>query len=585
MIDQPMAAGDAHPDLSAPKVDPPTRRFAPLSGWLLVAGLIAIEFLLFRRFLLREVVWAYSPDFDQAAYLRQAYELYEQIRTAGLWQAIAHQPQAPQGAFLQLQAALLFKLVGHASRFIALSLNFFYFAIFQIALIGSLRWVTRRWSLAFIAVGLLMAAGTTFNTSGGIYDFRMDFIALCLYGTFLCGVIRSRVFSLAGWSVAAGLCGALLICFRFITASYLAALLGTLAVLAAAQLIRGNPETRRDAYRRLRGILLAGGVLVMLAGPVLWSRRSAIHDYYVVNHVTGAEKEVRAAETGTTHVWDALAYYPTNLVRVHAGALFFIPVVGVFLFATFVAVRLKSDTNDVAVQAHSPPFPLRLALGFVTASFLIPLAILTSDVSKSPVVGGILVAPLLWVVMLGIVGLTKAGRKKEIRRFIEAALAVVAVLVVVFGLTVQARKYSQSRWMSQHRRGVQNVTALCDLIASHAKAAGWRDIAVFNDSVADYLNVQNIEVLTYERHGYILQAGDQFSSLLEVPQQQVFDLLAGSHFVILSHRVWPPPAYDYPIDLELEGLHPQLESFCRREMRQIGHYRIFDREIDVFMRR
>jgi hypothetical protein len=324
---------------------------------------------------------------------------------------------------------------------------------------------------------------------------------------------------------------------------------------------------------------------VILAGPVLWSRRSAIHDYYVVNHVTGAEKEVRAAETGTTRFWDALVYYPINLSHVHAGALFFIPVVAVFLFAIFVAVRLKSATSEVAVQAHSPPFPWRLALVFVAASLLIPLAILTSDVSKSPVVGGILVAPLLWIVMLGIVGLTKTSRQKGFRRSIETAFAVVAVLVVAFGLTVQARKYSQNRWMSHHRRGVENVTALCDLIASHANTAGWRDIAVFNDSAADYLNVQNIEVLTYERHGYILQAGDQFSSLLEVPPQQVFDLLADSHFAILSHRVWPPPAYDYPIDVELERVHPQLEAFCRREMTQIGHYRIFDREIDVFMRR
>jgi hypothetical protein len=585
MIDQPAAQGDAVPDPPSPNVDPPARRFAPLSGWLLVAGLIAIEFLLFRHFLLREVVWAYSPDFDQAAYLRQAYELYEQIRAAGLWRGLAHQPQAPQGAFLQLQAALLFTLLGHASRFIALSLNFFYFATFQIALLGSLRWLTRRWSLAFVGVGLLLAAGTTFNTSGGIYDFRMDFIAFCLYGTFLCAVIRSRVFSLAGWSLAAGLCGTLLICFRFITASYLAAVLGIMVVLTAAQLIRGNPEPRREAYRRLRGILLAGGVLVILAGPILWSRRAAIHDYYVVNHVTGAEKEVRAAETGTTHLRDAIVYYPTNLSRVHAGALFFIPVVAMFLLAVFLAMRAKSATNEVAIQVHSPPFPLRLALVFVTASLLIPLAILTSDVSKSPVVGGILVAPLLWIVMLGIVGLTKTSRQKEFRRSIETAFVVAAVLVVVFGLTVQARKYSQSRWMSHHRRGVENVTALCDLIASHAKAAGWSDIAVFNDSVADYLNVQNIEVLTYERHGYILQAGDQFSSVLEVPQQQVFDLLAGSHFAILSHRVWPPPAYDYPIDLELERLHPQLEAICRREMTQIGHYRIFDREIEVFMRR
>lgn len=557
----------------------------PVCGWLAMAGLVLLEWILFRRFLLREVVWAYPPDFDQAAYLRQAYELYERIRTAGVWQGITHQPDAPQGAFLQLQAALLFDLLGHASRFIALSLNFFYFALFQIALFGTLRWLAKRWSVAFLSVGLLMMACTTFNTAGGIYDFRMDFTALCLYGTFLCCVIRSGVFAQWGWSLVAGLCGALLVCFRFITATYLIGLLAIIAMLAMISAARGQGVQKRDALRQLRGTLIAGLALALLAGPVLWSRRAAIHDYYVVNHVTGAEKEVRAAETGTTQLFNALIYYPTSLRREHAGNVFLGAAVFALLIGAAVAFRCKRKPGEVADDSEFGNYPLGLASLFVGVSLLLPLAILTSDISKSPVVGGILVSPLLWLVMLGFVGLTKTCRRVQFPQSREIALAVLAAMMIGLGITVQARSYAHIRLMRDHRRGVQNIAALSDLIAEKSNSRGWRDVAIFNDTVADYLNVQNVEILAYERHGYILKAGDQFGSLLEIPEAQVFKRLRESHFAILTRRIYPPPPYDYPIDLELDRLHPQLEAICRHEMALIAHYRIFDRNIDLYMRR
>jgi hypothetical protein len=486
-------------------------------------------------------------------------------------------------------------MIGGGSRFAALLPNFIYFALLQIALVGAMRWLAGRWSTAFLGLGLLLMARSPFNTAGGIYDFRMDFIAFCLYGMFLCCAIRSNLFMRVRWSAAAGLCGAALICFRFITAGYLAPLLILAGVAAIVGSVRGSVAHRRQSLRRLYGTLVAGGVILLLAGPLLWGHRQAIHDYYVVNHVTGAEKDVRAAETGTTRLTDALVYYPNSLRADHAGPVFLIAAVALLLGAGTLGrfgrnvpeltalppEKMDLRGDDVAERRLS----LAAGFAFVGAAFLLPLAILTADVSKSPVVAGILVPPVLWLVMLGVAGLGRVYGFRAIAGPAKTGFCVLAGLMMGLGIWMHARMYSQERWMSHHRRGVQNVAALCELIARKAQAAGWHDIAVFDDTEAGYLNVENIEVLTYERHGYILQVGDEIGSVLELPEKQVFALLAGSHFAILSHRVWPPPAYDYPIDLELERLHPQLEAFCHREMTQIGHYRIFDREIDVFMRR
>jgi len=561
-----------------------SRRFPPAIGWTVVTVLLIAEFILFRRFVVREVVWAYPPNTDQVAYLQQSYELFEQMRSHGVWHAVAHQPEAPQGAFLQLQAALLFRAIGGASRFAALSLNFFYFALFQVALVGSLRWLTGRWSIGFIGLGLLLTAKSPFNEAGGIYDFRIDFIAFCLYGTFLCFVIRSSVFARARWSALAGACGAVLICFRFIAAVYVVGLLAIVVVSLAIFALPRPGQIRELALQRIRGLLVACTTIALLAGPILWSRRGAIHDYYVVNHVTGAEKDVRAAEAGTTHLWDALAYYPRSLYLDHAGYSFAIAAAVVLACALIVFLRRR--VRDGALRESAPTtFPIKPAVTFIAASLLLPLAVLTADVSKSPVVADIMVAPLIWLVMLGFISLTRADQPEPIGPPCQTAFGIAAIVLLGVGITVQARSYSHTRWMSQHRRGVERITAMCDLIADQAKARGWRDIAVFNDSVTDYLNVQSVGVLTYERHGYLLQAGDQFASLLQVPDAKVFALLGSSQFAILSHRIWPAPPYDYPINLELARLHPQLEAICHRDMTTIGRYRIFDREIDVFVRR
>ena len=126
---------------------------------------------------------------------------------------------APSRTQLPLQAALLYLAIG-PSRLSALTLSFAYFALFQAVLAGTVRRTTGRWSAAFLALGILLAARTTFLRAGGIMDFRIDFTAACLYGTFLCAVSRSEMFRSWGWSVGVGAVATLLILFRFVTAPY-----------------------------------------------------------------------------------------------------------------------------------------------------------------------------------------------------------------------------------------------------------------------------------------------------------------------------------------------------------------------------
>jgi hypothetical protein len=136
--------------------------------------------------------------------------------------------------------------------------------------------------------------------------------------------------------------------------------------------------------------------LGICAFPFMFASRVAIYNYYVVGDILGPEKAIRAAQEGVTTWWDAMRYYPVSIIAHHLGLPYFVAclclLVGILmcLARTPVQTRRRAWTSDVALE------PL-----LVVAGVLFPLVILTLDVLKTPVVGGIVCVPLaLFVVLL-----------------------------------------------------------------------------------------------------------------------------------------------------------------------------------------
>ncbi len=162
-----------------------------LLPWLGLALLLAVQYGLFRQFVLREVAWCYPRAYDQTVYLRLAYECYEQVLRDGPWRAVLaalRQPVA-NGLVFEAEAGLLCAVLG-PSRLTALTLNFAHFALLQVALAATLRRRTGRWAPAFLGVGLLLTVPLPFGILGGMAYFGRDFAAFCLYGVFRPGAGR-----------------------------------------------------------------------------------------------------------------------------------------------------------------------------------------------------------------------------------------------------------------------------------------------------------------------------------------------------------------------------------------------------------
>jgi hypothetical protein len=541
-------------------------------GWAAVVLVILVEYTLFRQYVLREVAWAYPANWDQIAYLTQAYDTYEHVLDEGPRRGLQygyHLP-SPNGTLLHLEAALLFLVTG-ANRLGALTLNFLHFALYQLALVGTLRWLTRRWDVPLLGLGLALAAISPFiDGGGGIADFRIDFIASCLSGLLLCLVIRSGVFASRPWSLAVGAALAGLALMRFITLVYLAGIAAGLALLFAVRWWWRRDEGRGTEARRLGGLVLAGVAVASLTLPVLWERRQVLKDYYVVGHLTGEEKNIRGQKTG-----NRFAYYPESLVSNHAGPVFLRLAGGALALAA--ALRLFRRVPPGAAAR----LDLGAALPAMALALVVPWLVLSVAAHRSPIVINVALPAVLWLVLLAVVGGAGLHREAQPRRLAGWALAGLASVTLLAGAYKQAWWYGHRTKFTARRGDVEEALRLHDRIEECCAANRWLSPVFSFTSNADFLYHQVSNVLMYERHGSRRKTlGLLGQGILKVSLQDALNQAAASDFVLLAR----PYRVVYPFEQSMIDVYPELSRLCREQFVEQDTYRVFEQDVTLYVR-
>ena len=125
--------------------------------------------------------------------------------------------------------------------------------------------------------------------------------------------------------------------------------------------------------------------------PILLHNWRAIDGYYVVNHAVGEEKYVRAAVLGINDLQGHLSFYPNSIIQDHLGRI--------FLWASAIAIGCGLATLLLGRSLREEPATRRdetflLQIIFLVGTILGPLVVLTADISKSAVVGGIVGVPV-----------------------------------------------------------------------------------------------------------------------------------------------------------------------------------------------
>jgi len=552
----------------------------------LLLALCVVEAIIFFWIVLNRVTANFPIGFDQLSYFAYTYDLIARTMSGG-WMVLIDeflQPRQANGISFTVQGALLGLLFG-SNRAVLLSLNLAYFLAAQIILFQTVRGHTKNVESAWIAVALFTGCSTIFH-QGGIYYFMIDFSAMCLYGILACLIVWSRTFleTRRIWLIV--VVAAHLIIMRFFVVLYFAGIMFGLLLFAAAGLRSPSSAWRAIAKKRVTNIVIAGSLTAMLVLPILFLARQGIYNYYVIGHVIGVEKYIRADQFGLHGLLDHVFHYPKS-VSEHLGRSVFI--VLSILSATALISAYRFDhawTHRVLARLHRYRAEY-FALGLM---IVVPIVVLTLNVHKSPLVGNIVLIPLIltFALVLGAVGRHAApplGKDVEARwpwflrltssQPVEriwtaaskhSAKAIITTFVAVALLTTFATRglsYKDPTSQSDYAAITQLNTAIGHYVIDNKLLKPTFSI----DRVVGYLNWGTLRLGNFEVLRTWIDFDPRFGAgsygIFATPREVALKLIKDSDIVVLTD---PVQARDptLPIDRKIIEYWDELDAWTRR---------------------
>jgi len=545
---------------------------------VLLIVLFAIEAMIFYVHVAHDIAPFYPSNFDQLSYYIATYDLISAFHARGLSVLIEEllQPNSATGTTFVLQGALL-SLIGGENRTAILSVNLVYLLALQFVFFVVIRTRTGRTDLAWIAMALLLSLSTLFNGAGGIYDYRIDFSAFCLYGIWTCLIIWSRSFLRTRRTLLVVAVGILLVYSRFFTIIYVGGVLGTLLAINTYGIWRNpSPYLTAVAARRIRNILLSGTIIAVVCGARLFLSRAAIYDYYVVGHVLGEEKFIRAHELGLYTIADHLFYYPKSILEKHVGLL------TLLMAGALAGWSLWSDrvtTSELFTR------PRRFRQEFITLglAILIPVAVLTINVSKSPVVGGIVAIPIvLAMVLFGAAVWPRGGKPKQTPSWARMLPA----LVMAIALTAFVSKGLSSKHLPA-REDLERITLLAKTIAGYAADNNLTRLTMSSDRVVDYQNAATPKLFSIEMLHRNLDIDPRFGhsvyGIFATSREDALRLFADSNVIVLTDAV-TDRSYPYPMNTKIKEYWDELWEWTNQNRVLLFSTEIYGIPYRVFVR-
>jgi hypothetical protein len=527
----------------------------------LLCFLFIFEALLFWAVYNREIAWYPPANSDQATYLVSTYRLQEDVLAHGFgkfWKAI-WSSQNPTGVALPIEGAIAGIIIGGA-RFPQLCVNFVLFFVLQAVAFYTARTLWGSRFYGYMLVGLILCQATAWCEAGGLFDFRIDFIAYCLYGIWACTVLRSSLFLDRGWAIGSGLIAAFLVLHRFLALAYLLSVCAGFAFLCAAFafLARGDTALMGRLRHRLKNLGLSCATLIVLVAPILLINAKVIWNYYVVGHVLSEEKYIRASEVGAYDLIGHLRFYPRSIINDHLGQAFFLAFT-IAIAGSVVTYLLDKARKRESILPNQEIFVLRPV--FLLCAIVGPILILTTNISKSPVVGGIVGVPfaLLVVVLADAIASRPNAPRPSANLFAGSAM-----LVLGLGVFNQISKGSHHWPEIADRAPLRQLTELNQWLFNYAREYRWRNPTVSLDLISGSLNSATITATGFEKTGEFLEFHSMLgSSIFAEPREKALAFLENSNFVILTT---PRQSGKYPFSQAIAAYWSDLKAWADKHL-------------------
>lgn len=550
-------------------------------SWLLLISLLIVEYCIFRNYVLRDIAPFYPVAYDQTFYLSISYQLYENMITHGIIKGLAQFHLMSQSFFFCIQAAFFFLLFG-ASRLSALTINFIYFALLQIISFQVIKNLTSRYAFGFVFVGLLITTRFLFAKGGGAVDFRIDFIAFCLYGIFCACILNTHSFLNKKWCVISAIAAFFLIGMRFITICYVLPIFlfllfyyGFYFFLQKKQLL--DYSITKQKLKNIGWFLV---ILIALTAPLLWMHYQSLVDYYVGGHVKSIEKILRLKEAGIKTTIELWLYYPVNFFKRQLsyfllGEILFCYLVLLILYLILYFKRRPKNLLPI----HFKPQDNIL---FLILAILVPIIILTLDTSKSSIVSSIAVAPFLYLVVLGFSFVCEKIRIYS-SNIANKTIQVFSIFFIASGLYLYI-EHTTHRPQSDELSSLQNISKLISDVGNYAHFLNWKTISISRDQIKDYL-VAPISTFYYESNGVLFNMKSPLGAngmIQETKENAIKSIKQSSMFI--SNLENYSPDNIFPFERSIQPYRTLLRQIAEKEMLRLGDYYVKNSMYRVYVK-
>jgi hypothetical protein len=539
-------------------------------------------FLVFQAVLLhnvaaREVAPFLPRNFDQGFYLDDSYRIFESIRLHGFVSGIIAALQTPraQGLLVPMEAAATFVILG-PGRLSAVDLNIAYFVV-AAAVSAELARRTFGIRVGMITLGLIAAIYGTTSLAGGLFDFRLDFIGFCLWGVLLATIVFAGNSDRLLWLVITLLSMALVLSRLISVAVVLPILLWRGVYDCAFELGHGRRLAR--STRCLMPAIVVSA-LVTLFVIAEWQ---PIFNYYIVGHVTGTENALRASDAGVFNELDSITYYAKSLILSQLG----IPAL-VLVFAVLSATSIIVLTDRTTGVGRLSARKMRL-ISLLSVSWLATYTILTLDQAKSPVVGNLLLPPVL-IAVVGAAGVAEhIVQEKSPRAWQRRLFSTVAVIVLGGGVLIGLNTVSRTERVRGPATAVDLGRAgqlLLD-VGDYLNATGLQNAVWSVDGHQEFATSTTVETFYYEQRGILLNLrgglGDE-GIADHVSPEEVLAKGRASDVLLLGDTSAAGPALPYPSDVDIWGQESRLHELAQSTLVPLGRYWTYGRLWDAYVR-
>ncbi|HEX4045685.1 MAG TPA: hypothetical protein VHZ76_08485 [Gammaproteobacteria bacterium] len=550
--------------------------------WIGFFILIVMEYAIFNNYLLREIIPYYPKSYDQTVYLFESYKLYEHMLEKGRYfKYIAELPLLPQTLLFHAQGAIFFLFFG-ASRWSALMINFIYFALLQWFSLASIKKITGRYRYGFIFVGLLLTAETVVMAN----DFRIDFIACCLYGILCCAILRSNVFLSRKWTWISLFISAVLIMMRYITVCYVLGIAGSLLVYyGTAWLINKYYATSNNALNqeRLKNLFIFIIGLSLVIVPLLWVNRDLIYNYYIVGHLTGEEKFMRLqAALQEARTAYALLFYPKIFFTRHFSLTTlaqFATILTLYAAAILFFIKKTESFKNTATT-----YRYKDMLIFLLIATLVPLFVLSMDTSKSILVISIILVPFLYLLVFSYIFISEKLWSFS-TKMAQVLLTGTAVFFLFVGLYNFSAHLNKERYHAEKTDKDFVATAMINDIGHYVTFLKWQNVSAAADYLGDYINAP-VSSFYYEQHGFLFDLHSSHlgnNAMTRVSKETALNALAEADMFTTNLQDYSPDKI-YPFERSIQPFRSLLQQIAANQMIKLGDYYIFNAMLRVYVR-